>query len=372
MASLPQDITDLMQSDAYKDSNHPDHKSANEKVDAYFKSTYPGEARYDATGRMDFDEEYDMTLEEYQKAQADLDAAFEMDEDELGSSYTIEQEVIAKVRVLYPDGSIITEELVASIAVSMDDDKEDEDDEDEKIYVWVSGGGCEVCDSMAGTILDSSTEAGNMHPNCSCSAEEITKKEYKKMYGEPDPEKQERLKKLNDQKKFNEALWKTLGFEGGKTDGKDQVKDNPTNLGITQPTLDSFNKEYPEKGFPDKVDDLYKYQASEIYKTNYWDNTRIPDIENDRIRNATFDMNVMSGANITGATMQNALNSSIDARLRVDGIMGNQTIKAINSIPENQVSSFMDTLKKERISSLQGMINWPTAQGGWTTRTMAY
>lgn len=51
MTKLPQNISDLMLSDAYKNSNHPDFESTHQIVGDYFKEKYPGSSKMDATGR---------------------------------------------------------------------------------------------------------------------------------------------------------------------------------------------------------------------------------------------------------------------------------------------------------------------------------
>ncbi|MBO7642744.1 MAG: hypothetical protein J6S74_01250, partial [Alphaproteobacteria bacterium] len=114
---------------------------------------------------------------------------------------------------------------------------------------------------------------------------------------------------------------------------------------------------------------LNEHQVQEIYKSEYWDNTKIPQIENDRIRNAVFDMNVMGGA---GKVVQKALNSFLDANLMVDGIIGKETIKAINTIPDTRVQEFMSIIKSARINYLQNTKNWETAKNGWIKRTNSY
>ena len=169
--------------------------------------------------------------------------------------------------------------------------------------------------------------------------------------------------------KFESAYNKLKEPEGGYTDGKNQIKDEPTNMGIKQSTLDRYSDKYPDKNFPADVKYLTAAQAKEIYKNEYWDNTRIPEITNDRIRDAVFDMNVMGGA---GKTVQRALNSFLDANLVVDGAIGSETIKSINTIPDSKVNEFMVVLKNERIDYLKGTKNWETAKNGWLKRTNKY
>ena len=177
---------------------------------------------------------------------------------------------------------------------------------------------------------------------------------------------------MTDEQKFNQAYKKLKEPEGGYTDGKNQVRDEPTNMGIKQSTLDNYAKNHPDKNMPADVKDLRPDQARKIYKEMYWDNSKISQIENDRVRNALFDMNVMSGPTIPTKTLQQTLNEQIGANLPKTGYLGDMTIKAINSIPENKINEFMNALIENRMQSLQQMVNWPTAKGGWTKRTNAY
>ncbi len=168
---------------------------------------------------------------------------------------------------------------------------------------------------------------------------------------------------------FEQAYNKLKEHEGGYTNGKNQKKDEPTNMGIKQSTLDRYSAKYPEKNLPSDVKHLTATQAKEIYKYEYWDNTKIPEIKNDRIRDAVFDMNVMGGA---GKTVQRALNSFLDANLVVDGAIGSKTIKSINTIADSKVNEFMKILKSERLNYLRGTANWETAKNGWAKRTNKY
>ncbi|MDE6250826.1 MAG: hypothetical protein K2M34_04315 [Alphaproteobacteria bacterium] len=177
---------------------------------------------------------------------------------------------------------------------------------------------------------------------------------------------------MTSDEKFEKAYNKLKEAEGGYTDGKNQFRDEPTNMGIKQTTLDNYASAHPEKYLPTNVKDLKPQQAKEIYKSMYWDNTKIPQIENNRIRNAMFDMGVMSGPVIPAKTLQQTLNEQMGANLPQTGYLGNQTITAVNSIPENKIDDFMNALIKNRLKSLQKMPNWITAKNGWTRRTCAY
>ncbi len=171
--------------------------------------------------------------------------------------------------------------------------------------------------------------------------------------------------------KFEKAYNKLKESEGFYTDGKNQIHDEQTNMGIKQSTMNIYAEKHPEKNLPTDVKYLEPAQAKEIYKEAYWDNTKISQIKNERIRNAVFDMNVM-GTVGAGQSVQNAINTYSNAGLKVDGIIGTNTLRALNAIPETKINDFMRILKEERIKNLQSMRNWPTAKGGWTKRTYAY
>lgn len=171
--------------------------------------------------------------------------------------------------------------------------------------------------------------------------------------------------------KFDKAYKILSEREGGYTDGRNQIDDEPTNMGIRQSTIDAYARNHPESNMPDNVKDLTAAQAREIYKSQYWDNTNIPKIENDRIRNAVFDMNVMSGISNAVRTVQTAINNT-GGNIAVDGALGKDTLAALNSIPVDKIADFMDMLKTVRLDFLQQTPNWPTAKNGWICRTGDY
>ena len=176
---------------------------------------------------------------------------------------------------------------------------------------------------------------------------------------------------IND-KNFDIAYKKLAEREGGYTDGNNQIDDEPTNMGITQSTMNSYAAHHPESNMPSDVKNLTPEQAREIYKTEYWDNTNIPQINNPRIRNAVFDMCVMSGPIIPTKTIQRTLNEQMHTELPETGHLGKQTITALNAIPDSKINDFMKSLIDNRMQSLQTMPNWPTARRGWTARTTSY
>ena len=378
----PKFLQELISSPEYGDKNSETYKRATK----YMNILYPGTVAFDATGRM-MRPEYDMTLEQFYNAQHEIETEFESDKSEaeadvldtygdyfetIGFEFNIEEYVVPGapilVKVLMPGGHVSKRSL-ETFDLNIPEFKIAP-----KIWIWHSEHGENTCDDCLGndgTVYE--TEEGisdiPIHPNCRCWVEEIAldkngKKIGSKVYKGQKPETQ----KASDMK-FEQAYNKLQEPEGGYTDGKDQVDDEPTNMGIKQSTLDRYANKHPDKNFPADVKYLTAAQAKEIYKNEYWDNTRIPEIKNDRIRDAVFDMNVMGGA---GKTVQRALNSFLDANLVVDGAIGGETIKSINAIPDSKVNEFMVALKSERIDYLQGTKNWATAKNGWLKRVNKY
>ena len=377
---IPIFLRNLLQSNNYWNKNSVEFEKANE----YLEKLFPGELRQDATGQY-IEPEYDMTYEQFLTAQKKLDDDIEQaiqeaqgGKEDNNTDYTqfIETEEEIDVRVLMPWGDIQNEKLIV-YTLSVPDDSDTEPEGSQTVWVWCGVHDellCPICRKIIGKIFTNETDIPKfpIHPNCRCWIEEreldnngksISSKAYK---GQKPDNKTETSK---DTENFDQAYNNLKEREGGYTTGKNQKKDEPTNMGIKQSTLDKYSAKYPDKNFPRDVKDLNEHQAKEIYKSEYWDNTRIPQIENNRIRNAIFDMNVMGGA---GKVVQRAINSFSDANLKVDGVIGKETLKAINAIPDTKIEEFMSTIKSERINYLQNTQNWETAKNGWIKRTNAY
>ena len=119
-------LAKLITSPAYAHKNSDEFARANK----YMNLLYPGKINFDTSGNM-IQPQYDMTLEQFQTAQFELDSDFENAKqeaedaiqteygeyfDNLGidfdiDNYVIQSETIA-VKVLYPAGNIITRNLL--------------------------------------------------------------------------------------------------------------------------------------------------------------------------------------------------------------------------------------------------------------------
>lgn len=175
----------------------------------------------------------------------------------------------------------------------------------------------------------------------------------------------------NDNQIREESIRKTMAEEGGYIDNPNRI-DQPTNSGITQPTLNTYNQRHPEAVFPDNVRELTGQQAEQIYTELYYNDRNIVDINNPRIAHAIFDMGVMSNYSNVGKMVQNTINETQGTNLAVDGNIGARTIQALNNIPANQVERFMETLIEKRIEYLQSLAGWDRYGRSWESRTNRY
>ena len=285
MAKLPDNIINLMQSDAYNDSNNPDHASVSAQVAKYFQDKY-GNSTTDATGR----------------------------------------NVIIR-----------------------------------KVWIWhaeLDDRVCEECESFSDEIYEDEESIPNIphHPNCRCWIEEVCVDNN----NQPIP----------DSRKLD-IIHRTMAEEGGYVD-KPELIDQPTNSGITQPALDNYNADHPNFHFPDNLKELTGEQAEQIYNEDYYDERQIGDINNERIAAAVFDMGVMSFFNNAMKTVQETINEVMDDNIVVDGLIGQETIGALNNIPDDKVDDFMDALKENRLEYLRGLDTWDKYGEGWTNRTNRY
>ena len=174
---------------------------------------------------------------------------------------------------------------------------------------------------------------------------------------------------LRDERKQN-IIYKTMAAEGGYIDNLKRI-DQPTNTGITQPTLNRYNTNHPNFNFPDNIKELTQEQIIQIY-SEYYDERRINEIKNERIATAIFDMGVMSNFNNVGKLVQKTLNNSMRTNLKIDGKIGDNTISALNNIPDNKLDNFMQNLKENRIEYLRSLPDWNKYGRGWANRTNRY
>lgn len=135
-----------------------------------------------------------------------------------------------------------------------------------------------------------------------------------------------------------------LGHEGGLSDHPND-KGGRTNLGVTQGTLNTARKSIT--GLPERVDNLTRGQALEIYRKLYWDKSRCSDLP-EPIDLLTFDAAINCGTGGAGKMLQRALNR-MGASLSVDGSIGPLTTVACREAFASAPWRLIGTLQMERV-----------------------
>ena len=399
---IPNFLRELINSNEYADKNSDTYVRATK----YMNLLYPGQAEFDSTGKMT-EPPYDMTYEQFLEAQKklkeDIENAIQEAEEEteeekgLSVDYSefIETEETIDVRVLMPSGYIYNKKLVV-YTLNIPEESHLDNPQVKKIWVWHSESDefiCEDCAAHDDELFENTDEIPELpvHPNCHCWVEEITFDEDGNIIRrshfagnrpadkdmQPDKNNQNTqeannmsVEKNNDRIR-TESIHKTMAEEGGYIDNPNRI-DQPTNSGITQPTLNKYNQIHPEAEFPENVRELTGQQAEQIYTELYYNDRNIGNINNPRIAHAIFDMGVMSNYSNVGRMVQNTINETQGITLAVDGDIGKQTIQALNNIPANQVDRFMEVLIENRIEYLKGLAGWDRYGRGWEARTKRY
>lgn len=119
---------------------------------------------------------------------------------------------------------------------------------------------------------------------------------------------------------INKVISHIFQVEGGFVNLKAD-KGGPTSMGITQKTLEGYRG---RKVTVDEVKNLTKYEATLIYKKNYWDKLKLDQVNSQSVADMLMDFAVNSGVSKAAKVVQGLVGVS------QDGIIGPKTIEAIN------------------------------------------
>lgn len=148
-----------------------------------------------------------------------------------------------------------------------------------------------------------------------------------------------------------------LASEGGYVD---HPKDpgGATNMGITHRTLAAWRGRPVTK---QDVRNLTRDEALRIYKAQYWDTVKGDQLPAG-LDYAVFDYAVNSGPARAARDLQRVLG------VAVDGVIGVQTLAAINAHP--RPIRLIEDLCERRLNFVKGLSTWSTFGRGWQRRIM--
>lgn len=160
------------------------------------------------------------------------------------------------------------------------------------------------------------------------------------------------------------AIRAVLDHEGGYVDHPDD-RGGPTNRGITLRTLAAYWRFLGRAGTPDREDihALTEAEATDIYRTLWWDRYGLGRIESDELACKALDLMALCGPTRGVQLLQRAL--GVDD----DGILGPATLGAAN---QADARSALDALRHASSEYFRRIVERdPTQQvflRGWLAR----
>jgi lysozyme family protein len=121
---------------------------------------------------------------------------------------------------------------------------------------------------------------------------------------------------------FKEAFEEVMEIEGGYVNHKDDPG-GATNFGITKAVA-------RRNGYEGNMRDLKLHQARDIYYHEFWLDQQYNKIKNRDIAKEMFDQAVNMGPGRANRNLQKSYNLLFDDEISVDGVIGPNTLKAIN------------------------------------------
>ena len=146
-----------------------------------------------------------------------------------------------------------------------------------------------------------------------------------------------------------------LRVEGGYSDDKND-KGGKTKFGIIEEEARDF-------GYKGNMQDLTKDFAKNIYLKKYYLGNKLDKVINDKVALSICDWAVNSGRNGT-KNAQIAINQLTNANLDVDGIIGNKTLEALNSVDSDK---FLEVYHNLQRIYYKGKVEADRTQEGFLT-----
>lgn len=169
---------------------------------------------------------------------------------------------------------------------------------------------------------------------------------------------------------YAKSLPLVLAHEGGYVN---HPKDpgGATNKGVTQAVYDAYRK---GKGLAKKsVRNITSAEVKDIYETRYWDLAKCDQLPAG-IDYAVFDYSVNSGVGKAAKDLQRTVNDFGKVHikglmpLKVDGIIGSDTIAAVERCADKDEEGFINAYCDRRMKFLRSLKTWGTFGKGWKRR----
>lgn len=175
---------------------------------------------------------------------------------------------------------------------------------------------------------------------------------------------------MNNESKFDYAVNVVLEHEGRLSNNK-KDPGGLTNWGISIRFLKAHGLDIDQDGDIDEQDIiiLTKPHAKELYKEHWWLKYQYYLIQDNDVCAKTFDLAVNMPANSAHKLLQLSVNRLRNKPIGVDGIIGEQTLEAVNNeCPLLIMDEFRISAKNYYISIVNAKPQMTWALKGWLNR----
>ena len=153
---------------------------------------------------------------------------------------------------------------------------------------------------------------------------------------------------------FDICMTMLLAHEGGYSDDS-RDSGGKTNLGVTKRVYDEF---YGGDATEEVMKAITKHDVTPIYRRNYWDRCRCPDLPNG-VDWAVFDLSVNSGTGRAARLLQRAVGAE------EDGSIGPLTLMKVKGLDSTSIINRIAVYREEFYRSLS---NFDVFGRGWLRR----
>lgn len=168
---------------------------------------------------------------------------------------------------------------------------------------------------------------------------------------------------------FDTAFKLIIATEGKYVNHPDD-KGGETKYGITLQTA-------RQNGYHGNMKDMTLDQAKAIYKSQYWDMMRLDDIAklSESIAIELFECGVNMGVLTSSVFLQRALNVIPSIKLEVDGIIGTQTLKTLETVCKLWMSSILKMINSQQCVRYMEIVERNPSQAiflkGWINKRVS-
>jgi len=169
----------------------------------------------------------------------------------------------------------------------------------------------------------------------------------------PEPVKIETEQISSQDERFKLAMVTVLRHEGGLSDNKSDPG-GITKYGISLRYLKSANMDIDGDGDVDQDDIIHLTQteADNIYYKEWFKKYRYGDIKDQAVMTDILDFSINAGAKQCHKVVQRAINSISSKQIKVDGVLGEESMSLINSLNSQKLHLAINYQQKDFYRSI--------------------